>query len=634
MTTTGNGDLYGFTGRLLRVDLTSGTTSTETVSEHDMKAFLGGVGFSTKLLYNELPTGVDPLGSGNKLVFGCGPLTGTRAPGSGSIEICFKSPLTGIWGESRSGSDWGGALKKAGYDYLVVEGKADGWKYLVIDNDNVEIRPATQSAGKTISEKESQIRQELDGEFEIASIGPAGENLVRYASVMFGARAAGRCGAGAVMGSKNLLAIAVRGNGQIRVADPDRFLSLCREYHEKILASTGKDGMSIDGTTGDMVNNDNLGDIPTKNWRSNSWGKGEEFYQHFKTTNLIRSRPCYKGCVLRCGRIARVEGGKWETPEHEGSQYESLAAFTFFVLNEDMDAAVHATHLCNEYGLDTISAGAVIAFAMDCYEQGILPDEEADGLELNWGNTDVMVDLVHKIARREGIGRVLGQGVARASQIIGKGSQESAIHGKGLEGPAHDARSGKALAVMYGLSNRGMCHIHPLEGMAYDSLKNDFGLIPFGVPDPNTLDRFDESGKGTICKSLQDFGIIPDIVGICKFHAYNGLGPVEMANLVSSLTGWEMDGEELLRIGERVYNLQRMFNVREGVRRADDMLPERCFRMPEFGKYSSVNECAITSYDAMMNECYEARGWDRDTGIPTKQTLHRLGLEGEFDFSP
>ncbi len=391
--------------------------------------------------------------------------------------------------------------------------------------------------------------------------------------------------------------------------------------------------MSIDGTTGDMINNDNLGDIPTKNWRSNSWGKGEQFYQHFKTTNLLKSRPCYKGCVLRCGRIARVEDGRWETPEHEGSQYESLAAFTFFLLNEDVDAAVHATYLCNEYGLDTISAGAAIAFAMDCYEQGILSEEAADGLELDWGNTDVMVDLVRRIARREGIGKVLGEGVARASQIIGRGSHELAIHAKGLEGPAHDGRSGKALAVMYGLSNRGMCHIHPLEGMAYDSLKLDFGLIPFGVPDPNTVDRSDELGKGTICKTLQDFGIVPDIVGICKFYAYNGLGPLEISNLVSSLTGWDIDAGELLRIGERVYNLQRMFNVREGVRRTDDMLPERCFRLPEFGKYSSVNECAIHNYDAMLNECYEARGWDRDTGIPTKQTLRQLGLEGAFDFS-
>ncbi len=216
MTTTGNGDLYGFTGRLLRVDLRAGTTSTEAVSERDMKTFLGGVGFSTKLLYSELPAGIDPLTSANKLVFGCGPLTGTHAPGSGSIEICFKSPLTSVWGESRSGSDWGGALKKAGYDYLVIEGEAEGWKYLVIDNDNVEIRSATELKGKTISEKERQIREELTGQYEIASIGPAGENLVRFASVMFGARAAGRCGAGAVMGSKKLLAIAVRGTGRIR----------------------------------------------------------------------------------------------------------------------------------------------------------------------------------------------------------------------------------------------------------------------------------------------------------------------------------------------------------------------------------------------------------------------------------
>jgi len=237
-----------------------------------------------------------------------------------------------------------------------------------------------------------------------------------------------------------------------------------------------------------------------------------------------------------------------------------------------------------------------------------------------------MVELVKRIANRDGIGRVLGEGVRRASEEIGKISNPMAIEVKGLEGAAHDGRSGKMLALMYGVGNRGMCHIHPIEGMAYDSLKNDFGLVAYGVPNPETVDRFAEEGKGEIAKTLQDFGILPDILGICKFFVYNGLGPTELAELVSLLTGWDIDGKELLNIGERVFNLQRIFNIREGIRKADDYLPRRVCQIPEFGRYSSVVECEIKDYDKMLDEYYHARGWHRETGIPTKEKLHQLGL--------
>lgn len=619
--------LFGYSGKLLRVNLSKGEISTEETQPAILREFLGGVGYGAKLLYDEIPVGIEPLSSENKLVFTTGPLTGTRAPGSGFAEVCFKSPLTGIWGESKCGGEWGGALRKAGYDFLVIEGKAEEPKYIVIENDKVEIRPADKLKGRTTSQKNELIKEELgDGKFDIAVIGPAGEELVRFASIMVGTRAFGRCGAGAVMGSKNLLAIAVRGNGNIPVAEPDRFQKAVKDGNKKVLDATDGEGMAPRGTTGDLPACDELGDIPTKNWRANSWGRGEELYHHFESVNLMRANPCYKGCVLRCGRIARVESGKWKTPEHEGSEYESICAFTFFVLNDDMDAAVHATYLCNEYGLDTISTGAVIAFAMDCYERGILSKEEVDGLDLTWGNAETIVELVRRIASRKGIGRILGGGTRLASQQIGRGSEMLAIEVKGLEGPAHDGRSGKVLAVMYGVNNRGMCHIHPLEGMAYDSLKNDFGLVPYGVPDPKTVDRFAEEGKGEIAKTLQDFGMLPDILGICKFYVYNGLGLPELAELTSSLTGWDIDGKELLNIGERVFNLQRMFNVREGISRKDDYLPARVHRVPEFGKYSSVVECEIKDYKRMLDEYYEARGWNRETGIPTKGKLQQLGL--------
>lgn len=610
MSSTALTQLHGYMNKLLRIDLTNEKVNFEEIKPEILREFIGGVGYGVKLLYDELTAGIDPLGPKNKLLFTTGPLTGTGAPGSGFAEVCFKSPLTGIWGEAKCGGEWGGDLKKAGYDFLLIEGKAKELKYILIDDNKVEIRNAGKLKGKTTSQKDKLIKKELmDEAFEIAVIGSAGENLVKFANIMIGGRAFGRCGAGAVMGAKNLLAIAVKGSGKIPVAKPDEFLLACKDCNKKVLATTGKEGMSLGGTTGD---------IPTKNWRSNSWGKGEELYNHFKSENLVRANPCFKGCVLRCGRIVEVKGGKRETPQHEGAEYESICAFTFFMLNEDMDVAVHATYLCNEYGLDTISTGAVIAFAMDCYEKGIISKEEADGLDLTWGNTETVVELVKKIANRVGIGKVLSEGTRGASQKIGKGSDVLAIQVKGLEGAAHDPRSGKTLALTYGLSNRGMCHIHPLEGNAYDSGKLDFGLIPHGLTDPQSVDRFVEEGKGKIAKKLQDWGIVPDIVGICKFFIYNGLGPRDLARLISTLTGWDIDAEQLLTIGEHVYNLQRMFNIREGIKKSDDMLPERVLKLPEFGKYTLVKECEIKDYTRMLKECYVARGWDLETGTPKK----------------
>ncbi len=606
-----------FNSRLLRIDLSEAKVSVEDIVPEILRKFIGGVGYGAKLLYDELPAGIDPLGPENKLAFVTGPLTGTGAPGSGSVEVCFKSPLTGVWAEARSGGEWGGAFKKAGYDFLVIEGKSKEPKYIVIDDGKVELRPAAKLKGKTTSEKQKIIREELkDDKFETLAIGPAGENLVRFANIMAGERAFGRCGGGAVMGSKNLLAVAVKGSSEIPVANAKEFSAACKECYRKVLAKTGKAGMSEGGTTRLMIGCDFMGDIPTKNWRSNSWGKGEKLYNYFKTNNLIRAEPCYKGCVLRCKRIAGVKTGKWETPVHEGNEYESIAAFTFFVMNDDVDAAVHADYLCNEDGIDSISTGAAIAFAMDCYDEGIITREDADGLDLAWGNAEAMINLVKKIANKEGVGRILSEGVRHASQQIGKGAEKLAIEVKGLEGAAHDPRAAKSQAVLYGTNNRGMCHMHPIEGKPFDANKIDFGMTAYGLPDPHTVDRFSEGGRGKIAKGLQDYGMSADILGICRFYLFEGLELGDLAKMTAALTGWDINGQELLEAGERVSNLQRLFNTREGIRKIDDMLPERCRKRPEFGKYASVEECEIKNYEQMLEEYYVARGWDRETGVP------------------
>ena len=621
-------DLYGYFGKQLRISLDTKEASVEEIEPEVLKKYLGGVGYGARVLYDEIEKGIDPLCPDNKIIFATSPLTANNIPGGGSIMLCFKSPLTHIWGESRCGGDFGPDMRRAGFDALIIEGRATEPVFLVINDDDVSLRPAGHMVGKKVTEKTAIIRDELnDPKISVMCIGPAGEKLVKIATVMLEHRAAGRCGGGAVMGSKNLIGIAVKGSHQAKVANPEKMKTAIKNAMNIIRESETAAGFKEHGTPGDMGPNDAAGDWPTKNWHSNSWGKAEELYDKFFEQHLVKNHGCYRGCPIACGRIADVKSGKYQTPAHEGSEYESLSAFTAFVLNENIEAAIHSTYLCNEYGIDTISAGALIAFAMECYENGILTKEDIAGMDLSWGNSDALPELVRMISLREGIGDMLAEGVKVASEKIGKGSEEFAIHGKGLEAPAHDPRSGKALAVTYGTSSRGLCHIHPLEGMAYDSGKLDWGLAEFGIPDPNSVERWDERGKGQIVKVLQDGLVLPDILNTCKFFMYAGITLDNLADLLSASTGWDIKGRDLLEVGERVLNLQRMFNMREGLSRKDDILPERIKQKPAFGFYEKEQLCAIKDFEGMLDEYYEARKWDIKTGMPSKEKLKELGLE-------
>ncbi len=619
--------IKGYKGKQLRISLKDKSYKAEKIDTQILKDYLGGVGYAAKILFEELDKGIDPLSPDNKIIFATGPLTSYKVPGGGSIEVCFKSPLTKAWGEARCGGNFGPDMKKAGYDFLIIEDRATEPVYLLIDDNRILFKDASHLLRKTVSEKTRIMREELnDNDISIMCIGIAGENLVNIATVMFEGRAAGRCGAGAVMGSKNLVAIAVKGSGKIEPENPDDYNIALKEIRNVVKNSEIAKGFREFGTMGDMGGNDAAGDWPTKNWQANNWGKGQELFDYYSKHNFIKNEMCYKGCPIACGRIASVKEGKFKTPKHDGAEYESLSAFTAFVFNENMDAAIHSSYLCDEYGIDTISAGGIIAFAMECYENGLISKEDTDGLDLCWGNADSLPVLVEKISKREGIGDILADGVLMAAEKIGKGAEKFAVHCKGLEGPAHDPRSGKALAVTYGTANRGMCHIHPLEGMAYDSGKFDFGMIPYGVPDPNKIDRWDEKGKGKIVKILQDGLIMPDILGVCKFFMYAGVTLEQYAKLLSSFTGWNLKGNDLVQIGERTNNLQRLFNTREGFNKEDDSIPDRAKQRPLFGAYQDEDRCIIKDYEGMLKEYYIARGWDTETGIPKKEKLMELKI--------
>jgi len=622
--------VYGYSGKQLRISLDSGKVSVESINPQVLRKYIGGAGYGARILYDELQKGIDPLSKANKLIFATSPLSLNQIPGGGCVIVCFKSPLTNAWSESKCGSDFGPELKRAGYDAVIIEGRSENPVYIVINDEDIAIKPAEHLTGKSISEKIKMIREELgDQKISVMCIGPAGEKLVKIAVALSDQRAAGRCGVGAVMGSKNLMGIAVKGSKKVRVAQPERFKEAIKKAMKVVRKNEVAAGFKEHGTTGEMIANDAAGDWPTKNWQSNHWGKAEEIYNEFYNKYLIKNHACYRGCPIACGRVAEVKEGKYKTAVHEGCEYESLSAFTAFVLNENVEAAIQASYLCNEYGIDTISAGAIIAFAMECYEHGVIKKKDIGDLDLSWGNPAALSEMIRLISMREGLGDILAEGVKTASKILGKGSEKFAIHGKGLEAPAHDPRSGKALAVTYGTANRGMCHIHPLEGMAYDSGKFDFGLVKYGLVDPNTVHRWDEKGKGKSVKILQDGLIVPDILSTCKFFLYAGLTIDNYADMLSALTGWEIDGRELLKVGERVINLQRLFNIREGFNRDDDLIPERVRQRPSFGIYQDEPRCVIKDYEGMLNEYYEARGWDLITGKPSKDKLRELGLEEE-----
>ncbi len=618
--------LAGYAGSVLRVDLSAGAISTERLNEKWIRPFIGGTGYAARILYGEMAAGTDPLGPDALFVLATGPLTDNLVPGGGSLSVCCKSPLTGAWGEARVGCDMGGTLKKAGYDFVVLSGRAERPVHLVITDGAAELRDAQHLRGRTVLEKDALLKEDGFAEYDTLVVGPAGERLVLFASVMVGHRAAGRIGCGAVLGSKNLFAVSVKGSGKVLPADPDGYMKAVREAHRIVKEHPNTFGFTALGTMGGYESSDAMGDLPTKNWQSNSWGKGERIAAHFVKENFTGGKGCYKGCPMKCGRKVHVKGGEWKTPEHDGGEYETIGSFTAYMLNEDVDCAVHCGYLCNEFGIDTISTGGVIGFLMECAEKGLLSEETTRGLDLSWGNASVLPRLVRMIALREGVGDILADGVRRAAERIGGGSEAFAVHVKGLEGPCHDPRAGKTLGVSYGTGNRGMCHIHPLETVAYDASKFDFGLRPFGLPDPEGFHRWEERGKGEALRILQDAGTLPEILGTCKFYMYVGITPREYAGMLSPLLGRKISGEELMEAAERTTNLQRLFNCREGFSREDDMLPERVRSLPVSGAYAESPECAVRDYEGMLDDYYDARGWNGTSGAPKEETLVRLGL--------
>ena len=604
----------GYMGKLLRVDLSAGRIDEEALPEETLRAYVGGSGLGARLLFDRTGRNCDPLGPENRLMFLTGPLTGAPIPTSGRHAVVAKSPL-GIWGEADCGGTLGHELKRAGVDGIVFEGQADHPLYLMVADGRATLEDAKEVWGKDTFETQERLQARHGERTAVACIGQAGERLTPIAGVMNDgrhARAAGRCGLGAVMGSKMLKAVAVRGSGHVPVAAPDKLRPLVKQMTVRIKERTT--AMRDYGTPGGVLGAAAIGDMPIQNWRRGTWQAGiEKLSGQAMAQSILTGRYFCKTCVIGSGREIEVKDGPYAGVKGGGPEYETLAGFGSMCLVDDLKGVAKANELCNRYGLDTMSTGSVIAFALEAYERGLLTPGDADGLDLSWGNVETIITLVDKIGRREGIGDLLANGVRHVAQTLGCDCSAFALEVKGLELAFHDPRALSSLAVGYATYSRGACHRtygHYLE-------RNPLPELGF----EKALDRHATERKGVAAAVMQDYGGLYNSLKLCQF-IMRGVTVQEVVDCLNYVTGWDMDIAEFMRAGERASNLKRLYNVRLGLSRKEDRLPDRILHeaLPDGGAANY-----LPNLDAMLDEYYEFRGWTPD-GIPTRARLEALGL--------
>ena len=617
--------MQDFFGNLLRANLANKTVGLERISENDVRKYLGGRGIGARILFQELEPGIDPLGPDNKLVFAVGPITGAPFGGNSRYTVMAKSPLTGGWGESSGGGFFGAELGFAGVYAVVVEGIAETPVYLWVKDQHAEVRKAEHLWGRDPIHVIESIKNEVgEKSAHVACIGIGGENQVRYAAIIADVRyAAGRCGMGAVMGSKKLKAVAVRGTGHVPVVNKQAFLDWKKKHSDQSWAGWGK-LMYDHGEDGFLDDLNASGRLPTKAFLRGTFEHAEAITgETMSKTMLIGRQTCF-ACRNSCYRVVDGEGPYKIDSQWGGPEYESVASLGALCLVGNLNAICHANELCNKYTLDTISTGVVVAFAMECYEKGILTQEDTDGLELTWGNHEAELQLIERIARRQGIGDLLAEGVARAAEKLGRGAEKFALTIKGQELPMHEPRGKKGLGLSYAVSNRGACHLQMIDHD--DSWEIPENMVPeVGLVKP--ADRLDTGiDKVRIVKAAEDWKSMVDSLTMCMIDSFPcGPAPDTIFGILNSITGWNMSPAEWVKTGERAINICRAFNVREGFSRKDDTLPERLSEPLPDGPYKG-QRITKEELDSMLNNYYALRGWDRH-GVPTPEKLRELGLE-------
>jgi aldehyde:ferredoxin oxidoreductase len=610
--------MYGYMGQILRVDLTSGNITVEPLPEKEGRLFLGGSGLASWYLFKEVPAGIDPLGPENKLIYMTGPLTGTLSPSSGRFSAVAKSPLTGLWGSANSGGRFGLDLKKSGFDGIIIEGSSPQPVALIVKDGRGELVKADHLWGVGVTETTKILRKEYGSKMNVSCIGLAGENQVRYAAIMNDIhRALGRCGLGAVMGSKRLKAVVAGGSRSIQVADKKAFQEAARIAGDFVNESMLKMTLEVYGTDMvlDLVNI--KGGLPTRNWQSGSCNYTDDINGMAINDKVLTGRKACFGCPIACGRQSEVKTGKYAC-KGEGPEYESVGAFGPMCDNNNLEAITYAHILCNEYGLDTVSAGSTIGFAMECFEKGILTLKDTDGLALSFGDADAMIEMIDRIARRKGLGDLLAEGTRRAARKLGQGSEHFAMQVKGLELPAYDCRATKITGLGFATANRGGDHVTAyVQGPTFLD-------IPFLIVEESTIEdaQKENPAEAKVVKDMEDALTVFDAVGACKFMGM-ALMAEDVVPVIAQATGWDFSVEEFRTAGERIFNLARIFNCREGVTRKDDTLPDRLLKEPMTdGPAAGL----VVDLEPLLDAYYRFRGWD-DQGRPTLKTLQRLNLE-------
>jgi len=621
-----------FLGKVLHIDLSKKKTWVEEIKKEIWVKFLPCRGLNAKLLWDLTDENTDPLGEDNVLIFGSGGFTGSKAPCSGRTVVTFKSPATNMYFKSNAGGKWGAELKFTGYGYLVFHGKAEKPVYIYIEDDDVYFKDASTVWGKDVREANRLILEELgDDSIELATIGPAGENLVRISAIMFSTySAAARGGGGAVMGSKNLKAIAVKGTKKIGLNNNERFNELSVIARKAIMNDSGFKGLSKYGTAGSVMPLSEIYVYPSRNFQKSHFEDADKISGELlvESGRLKKRTACYS-CMIGCHRFTKTKGDKY-SGFGGGPELETISAFGAGAEVSDIDAIIKANELCNIYGLDTISTGSVIQWAMESYEKGVIIKKDTDGIELKFGNGEAMVKMVEKIAFRDGFGDVLAEGVKRAAEKVGKDSWKWAIEGKGLEQSCVDTRVAKAYALAFAVNPRGVDHLHTETFAELGISKEGRELIKKITKSDKFIEPTSTEKRAEIVRWHEDCFAISDALGFCAFTttALYGLTPKMMAEMWSVAIGEEISEKELMKAGRRIVTLEKSYNVRCGTTRVDDRLPWRL--MNEDAEDRPGDKFMANTQeelDKMLDEYYKLHGWDLKSSWPTRKVLEKLDLD-------
>ena len=622
---------FGYYNKILRVDLTTRKCTIEAPGDTFFRTYFGGWGVIAHYLLKELCPNVDPLAPENLLIFAPGVVTGAPVAGSGRHAIGAQSPLTGGFGAAEAGGFWGAELKRAGWDAIVISGCADTPVYLCIEDDQVRIRDAVHLWGRTTADVEAMIRQDMaDQRVRVAQCGLAGENGVRFACVMHDvSRAAGRTGLGAVMGSKKLKAVAVRGRGRVGLADPDRVQGVARWLRDRFMQDGYLRMLHEHGTNGLLASLDAIGGLPTRNFQQGSFAGADKISGETMTDTILTARATCFACPVSCKRQVEATGRYNVEPEYGGPEYETVAALGSLCGIDDLQAIAYGNQLCNAYGLDTISTGVVIAWAMECFERGLLTEQDTGGLELRFGDTEAMIGLIEQIAHRQGFGDLLAEGSQRAARAVGRDTERFAMQVKGQEIPMHEPRVKFGLNIGYATSPTGADHMHNIhdtalarEGAPIQNMRS------LGIPGPVPADDLGPE-KVRLFKYRQAWRTLHNCLVTCMMLR-DIYGPDQVRDMVQGVTGWNTTLHELIKVSERALAMARAFNYREGFGPQDD-IPHWRFSTPfQDGPAQGV----LIPTDEMQRALelhYQINGWDKNTGAPSAGTLHELGLHWVAD---